>query len=108
MIDSGNTTIDVVDVDAPTLLQGCDEGIFEQIDWDKIGPKSEWLAGTTSDCGVGTIVYATILSFDEHPMRTIIDMIRAVHASDRGDWIALASFPACAALLGALFCGFAR
>lgn len=68
MIDSGNTTIDVVDVDAPTLLQGCDEGIFEQIDWEKIGPKSEWLAGTTSDCGVGTIVYATILSFDEQKL----------------------------------------
>ncbi len=65
MIDSGNTTIDVVDVDAPTLLQGCDEGIFETIDWEKIGPKSEWLAGTTSDCGVGTIVYATVLSYDE-------------------------------------------
>ncbi|MBN9057358.1 MAG: ABC transporter substrate-binding protein [Rhizobiales bacterium] len=65
MIDSGNTTIDVVDVDAPTLLQGCDEGIFETIDWEKIGPKSDWLAGTTSDCGVGTIVYATILSYDE-------------------------------------------
>lgn len=64
MIDSGNTTIDVVDVDAPTLLQGCDDGVFEQIDWDKVGPKSEWLAGTTSDCGVGTIVYATILSYD--------------------------------------------
>ena len=29
MIDSGNTTLDVIDVDAPTLLQGCDEGIFE-------------------------------------------------------------------------------
>ncbi len=25
MIDSGNTTIDVVDVDAPTLLQACDD-----------------------------------------------------------------------------------
>ena len=24
MIESGNTTVDVVDVDAPTLLQGCD------------------------------------------------------------------------------------
>ncbi|MDX3976342.1 ABC transporter substrate-binding protein [Shinella sp.] len=68
MIDSGNTTIDVVDVDAPTLLQGCDEGIFETIDWEKVGPKSEWLAGTTSDCGVGTIVYATILSFDEEKL----------------------------------------
>jgi len=68
MIDSGNTTLDVVDVDAPTLLQGCDEGIFEPIDWEKIGPKSEWLPGTTSDCGVGTIVYATILSYDEEKL----------------------------------------
>lgn len=68
MVDSGNITIDVVDVDAPTLLQGCDEGIFEQIAWDRIGPKAEWLPGTTSDCGVGTIVYATILSYDEEKL----------------------------------------
>lgn len=64
MIESGNTTIDVVDVDAPTLLQGCDEGIFEKIDWAKIGPEDDWIKGTTSDCGVGTIVYATILAYD--------------------------------------------
>ena len=64
MIESGNTTIDVVDVDAPTLLQGCDEGIFETIDWSKIGPKEDWLAGTTSDCGVGTIVYSTSLAYN--------------------------------------------
>ena len=64
MIESGNTTIDVVDVDAPTLLQGCDEGIFEKIDWEKIGPKDDWLNGTTSDCGVGTIVYSTALAYD--------------------------------------------
>ncbi len=69
MVDSGNTTLDVVDVDAPTLLQGCDEGIFEQIPWDRIGPKSEWLQGTTSDCGVGTIVYATILSYDADKLK---------------------------------------
>jgi len=64
MIESGNTTLDAVDVDAPTLLQGCDEGIFEAIDWSRIGPKEEWIEGTTSECGVGTIVYATILSYD--------------------------------------------
>ena len=64
MIQSGNTTIDVIDVDAPTLMQGCDEGIYEKIDWSKIGDKSEWIAGTASDCGVGTIVYATILAYD--------------------------------------------
>ncbi len=64
MVESGNTTVDVVDVDAPTLLQGCDDGIFEKIDWDKIGPKDDWLAGTTSDCGVGTIVYSTALAYN--------------------------------------------
>ncbi|MBN9068386.1 MAG: ABC transporter substrate-binding protein, partial [Rhizobiales bacterium] len=64
MIQSGNTTVDAVDVDAPTLLQGCDEGIFEKIDWAKIGPEDDWIKGTTSDCGVGTIVYATILAYD--------------------------------------------
>lgn len=56
MIESGNTTVDVVDVDAPTLLQGCDEGIFEKIDWSAIGPQEDWIEGTTSECGVGTIV----------------------------------------------------
>ena len=64
MIESGNTTIDVVDVDAPTLLQGCDEGIFETIDWAQIGDKADWLSGTTSDCGVGTIVYSTSLAYN--------------------------------------------
>lgn len=64
MIESGNTTVDVVDVDAPTLLQGCDEGIFEKINWSAVGPKADWISGTTSDCGVGTIVYATTLAYD--------------------------------------------
>lgn len=64
MIESGNVTLNAVDVDAPTLLQGCDEGIFEQINWDEIGPQHDWIDGTTSKCGVGTIVYATILSYD--------------------------------------------
>lgn len=64
MIESGNTTVDVVDVDAPTLLQGCDEGIFEKIDWTQIGDQADWLEGTISDCGVGTIVYSTSLAYD--------------------------------------------
>jgi len=91
MIDSGNTTIDVVDVDAPTLLQGCDEGLFETIDWEKIGPKSDWLAGTTSDCGVGTIVYATILSYDqdklEKPPTRLADLFDLANfPGKRGLW----------------------
>ncbi len=69
MIDSGNTTLDVIDVDAPTLLQGCDEGIFEPVPWDKIGDRSDWIDGTSSDCGVGTVVYATVLSYDSEKLK---------------------------------------
>lgn len=70
MIESGNTTIDVVDVDAPTLLQGCDEGIYEEIDWSAIGAKDDWIEGTTSDCGVGTIVYSTSVAYDGAKLAT--------------------------------------
>ena len=69
MVDSGNTTLDVIDVDAPTLQQGCDEGIFETLDWAKIGPQSEWLPGISSECGVGTVVYATVLAYDAAKMK---------------------------------------
>lgn len=64
MVQSGAVTVDVVDVDAPTMLEGCDDGIYQTIDWSKIGPKSEWLAGTASDCGVGTISYGTVLTYN--------------------------------------------
>lgn len=58
MIESGNTTLDAVDVDAPTALQGCDEGLFETIDWSAIGDQADWLPGTATDCAVGTIAAA--------------------------------------------------
>lgn len=69
MIESGNTTVDVVDVDAPTL-QGWDEGIFEKVDWSAIGPKADWIDSTTSECGVGIIAYATTLAYDVPSWRT--------------------------------------
>lgn len=91
MIESGNTTVDVVDVDAPTLLQGCDEGIYEKIDWSAIGSKDDWISGTTSDCGVGTIVYATTLAYDGAKLadgpKTIKDLFDAEKfPGKRGLW----------------------
>ena len=78
MIEAGNTTLDVVDVDAPTLRQGCDEGIYEPIDWAQIGSQDEWIEGTASECGVGNIVYSTILAFDTEKLadgpKTIADL----------------------------------
>ena len=64
MVDTGGGNLDVVDVDGPGAQQGCDEGLYERLDWSKIGNRSDWLPGTTSDCAVGTIVYGTVLAYD--------------------------------------------
>jgi putative spermidine/putrescine transport system substrate-binding protein len=70
MVESGNTTLDVIDVDAPTALQGCDDGIYLTLDWSKIGDRSQWLPGTATDCAAGTIVYATIVAYDADKTKT--------------------------------------
>lgn len=62
--EAGGATLDIVDADAPTAQQGCDEGIFEELDWSKIGPREDWIEGTATDCAVGTIVYATVVAYD--------------------------------------------
>lgn len=90
-IESGGTSLDVVDVDAPTLQQGCDEGLYETIDWSKVGPREDWIAGTATDCGVGTIVYATVLAYDTDKLAngptTIADLFdTAKFPGKRGLW----------------------
>lgn len=65
MVEAGDVTWDAVDVDTRTALGGCDEGIFETIDYDKLGiPKEKFVPGAAEECGVGTIVYSTIIAYD--------------------------------------------
>jgi len=55
---------DVAQVAGDTLLLGCDEGLFEKLDWGRIGGKDHYLPAGVSDCGVGTIQQATVLAWD--------------------------------------------
>lgn len=64
MVDANDVTWDVVDLDTPTAQQGCDEGIFEVIDYSKVGGKDAFIEGAAMECGVGTIVYSTIFAYD--------------------------------------------
>ncbi len=78
MVESGNVSWDVIDVDSQTALQGCEDGLFQKLDWSKIGDESKFLEGTTTDCGAGTIVYSTILAYDADKLKpgpiTIADL----------------------------------
>ena len=62
--ESGARDWDVVLVEGDEMLLGCDEGLFEKLDWGRIGGKDHYLPAGVSDCGVGTIQLATVLAWD--------------------------------------------
>jgi putative spermidine/putrescine transport system substrate-binding protein len=65
MVEANNITWDVIDVDTQTVLAGCAEGIFEQIDWGKLGlDRDKFIGGDLMDCAVPNIVYGTVLAYD--------------------------------------------
>jgi len=44
MVEAKNITWDVVEVESPDVARGCDEGLFEKIDWAKVGDVYKVLA----------------------------------------------------------------
>lgn len=56
MADTKNVTWDLVIADGATLQLGCDEGLFEQIDWDKVEHKDDLLEHAVQPCGAGNVV----------------------------------------------------
>jgi putative spermidine/putrescine transport system substrate-binding protein len=65
MVEAKNVTWDAVDVDTQTALAGCAEGIFETIDWAKLGlDRAKFIGGDLQDCAVPTIVYSTVIAYD--------------------------------------------
>ena len=65
MVEANNVTWDVVQVEAPELINACEQGLLEIIDWSKVGGKNIFIpAATEGECGVGTIVWATIFAYD--------------------------------------------
>lgn len=65
MVESGAVTWDVVDVDGPTAVLACSEGIIETIDWNKLGLDRSKFVNDISDCTVPNIVYGTVFAYDE-------------------------------------------
>lgn len=63
-MQGGANNWDVVQVESEELLLGCEEGLFEKLDWAKLGGKDKFLKDAVSDCGVGAIVYNFVLAYD--------------------------------------------
>ena len=63
-VKGGNNNWDVVQVESEELLLGCEEGLFDKLDWTKLGGKDKYLPDAVNDCGVGAIVYSFVLAYD--------------------------------------------
>lgn len=63
-VQGGAVPWDVVQVEAEELSIGCDEGLLLELDWAKLGGGDAFLPAAVSDCGVGAILWSTVLAYD--------------------------------------------
>jgi putative spermidine/putrescine transport system substrate-binding protein len=70
MVDSNSVSWDVLEVESPELARGCDDGMFETIDYSKIGNKAAFIPGATQQCGVGLFVWSTVLAYNADVLKT--------------------------------------
>lgn len=68
-IQGGNNNWDVVQVESEELVLGCEEGLYEKIDWAKLGGKDKFLPDAVHDCGVGAIVYNFVIGYDKDKIK---------------------------------------
>ena len=69
MVETKKVTWDVVEVESPDVNRGCDEGLFEKLDWSKIGNKADFQPAAVHECGVGTFVWSTVLAYNADKLK---------------------------------------
>jgi putative spermidine/putrescine transport system substrate-binding protein len=65
MVETNNVTWDIVQIEAPELFTASEDGLCEEIDWNKIGSKSEMVSGAVmGKCGVGVIAFGVVMAYN--------------------------------------------
>ncbi len=71
MVESGNVTIDVADLEYTDAIRLCDEGLLEPLDPaslpaapDGTPATEDFLEGALTDCAVGSMVFSTVYGYD--------------------------------------------
>ncbi|WP_406567468.1 ABC transporter substrate-binding protein [Azospirillum canadense] len=68
-VQGGASTWDVVQVEAEELPLGCEEGLFETLDYSKIGGRDAYLSEAVHDCGIGAIAVSYVLAYDKDKLK---------------------------------------
>jgi len=70
MVEAKKVTWDVVEVESPDMARGCDEGLFEKLDYSKIGNKADFTPAAVQECGIGTFVWSTDMAYNADKVKT--------------------------------------
>ncbi|ODU61489.1 MAG: spermidine/putrescine ABC transporter substrate-binding protein [Comamonadaceae bacterium SCN 68-20] len=70
MVETRKVTWDVVEVESPDAVRGCDEGLFEKLDYSKIAPKADFLPAAVTECAVGVFVWSTVMAYNGDKLKT--------------------------------------
>lgn len=68
-VQGGAATWDVVQVESDELAVGCEEGLFEKMDYTRIGGEAAYIPPSVNPCGVGAILYDFVLGYDKDKLK---------------------------------------
>src|SRR3569623_1849523 len=68
-VQGGAATWDLVQVESDELAVGCEEGLFEKMDYSKIGGEAAYIPQAVNPCGVGAILYDFVLGYDKDKLK---------------------------------------
>ena len=63
-IEAGKITWDLAAFESPQVIQGCDEGAFVKLDWDKLGGRDKQIDYAAHDCGIASDIWSTVMAYD--------------------------------------------
>ena len=70
MVEAKNITWDVVEVESPDMGRGCDEGLFEKLDYSRIVDKAALAPkASVTECGVGIFVWSTVMAYNADKLK---------------------------------------
>ncbi|PSS58554.1 ABC transporter substrate-binding protein [Pseudomonas sp. BBP2017] len=68
MVDTGNVDWDLVMIEAPDLMRGCEEGMYERLDWTRLGRAEQLIPDAAQECGSAVLVWSVAIAYDRNKL----------------------------------------
>jgi putative spermidine/putrescine transport system substrate-binding protein len=60
----GDSSWDIVQVETEDLILGCEEGLFQPLDWAALGGRNAFVPAAVHECGVGAMLWSYLIGYD--------------------------------------------